>query len=163
MKQLKNINFQNIKAAYATQSVSSVSSVTQSCPTLCDPMNCSTPGLPVHHHLLEFTQTHTKNMGWGRPKMVEGYDGETTFSPTNSSKEHLNTVNSTKQLLNAGRGHQAPRTAAHCLQKEVGKNIKDKKRDKRGRDGYPSQEGSLKKERFPNTRKHSHWRVCGEP
>ena len=34
------------------------SSVTQSCPTLCDPMNCSTPGLPVHHHLPEFTQTH---------------------------------------------------------------------------------------------------------
>ena len=34
------------------------SSVTQSYPTLCDPMNCSTPGLPVHHHLLEFTQTH---------------------------------------------------------------------------------------------------------
>ena len=34
------------------------SSVTQSCPTLCDPMNCSTPGHPVHHHLLEFTQTH---------------------------------------------------------------------------------------------------------
>ena len=33
-------------------------SVTQSCPTLCDPMNCSTPGLPVHHQLLEFTQTH---------------------------------------------------------------------------------------------------------
>ena len=32
-------------------------SVTQSCPTLCDPMNCSTPGLPVHHQLLEFTQT----------------------------------------------------------------------------------------------------------
>ena len=34
------------------------SSVTQSCLTLCDPMNCSTPGLPVHHQLLEFTQTH---------------------------------------------------------------------------------------------------------
>ena len=34
------------------------SSVAQSCPTLCDPMNCSTPGLPVHHHLLEFTQIH---------------------------------------------------------------------------------------------------------
>ena len=33
-------------------------SVTQSCPTLCDPMNRSTPGLPVHHQLLEFTQTH---------------------------------------------------------------------------------------------------------
>ena len=33
------------------------SSVSQSCPTLCDPMNHSTPGLPVHHHLPEFTQT----------------------------------------------------------------------------------------------------------
>jgi len=34
------------------------SSVTQSCPILCDPMNHSTPGLPVHHQLPEFTQTH---------------------------------------------------------------------------------------------------------
>ena len=34
------------------------SSVAQSCPTLCHPTNCSTPGLPVHHQLLEFTQTH---------------------------------------------------------------------------------------------------------
>ena len=33
------------------------SSITQSCPTLCDPMNCSTPGLPVHHHIPEFTST----------------------------------------------------------------------------------------------------------
>ena len=33
------------------------SSVAQSCLTLCDPMNCSTPGLPVHHELLKFTQT----------------------------------------------------------------------------------------------------------
>ena len=39
------------------------SSVAQSCPTLCDPMNCSTPGLPVHHHLLEFTQTHVHRVG----------------------------------------------------------------------------------------------------
>ena len=36
----------------------SFSSVAQSCPTLCDPMNRSTPGLPVHHQLPEFTQTH---------------------------------------------------------------------------------------------------------
>ena len=34
------------------------SSVTHLCPTLCDPMNHSTPGLPVHHQLPEFTQTH---------------------------------------------------------------------------------------------------------
>ena len=42
---------------------SSVSSVAQSCPTLCDPMNCSTPGLPVHHQLPEFTQTHAHRVG----------------------------------------------------------------------------------------------------
>ena len=41
-----------------------------------------------------------------------------------------------------------PRKTAHCFQKGVGKNIKDKKRDKRGRDGDPSWEGSLKKERI---------------
>ena len=39
------------------------SSVTQSCPTLCNPMNRSTPGLPVHHQLLEFTQTDVHWVG----------------------------------------------------------------------------------------------------
>ena len=39
------------------------SSVTQSCPTLCDPMNRSTPGLPVHHQLPESTQTHVHWVG----------------------------------------------------------------------------------------------------
>ena len=34
------------------------SSVAQLCPTLCDPIDCSTPGLPVHHQLLEFSHTH---------------------------------------------------------------------------------------------------------
>ena len=34
------------------------SSVAQSCPTLCHPMDCSTQGLPIHHQLQEFTQTH---------------------------------------------------------------------------------------------------------
>ena len=37
--------------------------VAQSCPTLCDPMNRSTPGLPVHHQLPEFTQTHSHRVG----------------------------------------------------------------------------------------------------
>ena len=41
----------------------SVSSVAQSCPTLCDSMNRSMPGLPVHHHLPEFTQTHVHQVG----------------------------------------------------------------------------------------------------
>ena len=48
-----------------TQSVQ-FSSVTQSCPTLCDPMNRSTPGLPVHHHL-QFTQTQRPLSQWCHP------------------------------------------------------------------------------------------------
>ena len=43
--------------------VQSVSSVTQSCSTLCNPMNRSTPGLPVHHQLPEFIQTHVHRVG----------------------------------------------------------------------------------------------------
>ena len=39
------------------------SSVAQSCPTLCNPMNHSTPGLPIHHQLPEFTQTHVHRVG----------------------------------------------------------------------------------------------------
>ena len=39
------------------------SSVAQSCPALCDPMDCNTPGLPVHHQLPELTQTHVHKVG----------------------------------------------------------------------------------------------------
>ena len=47
-----------IFVGYATNWKFQFSSVVQSCLTLCDPMKHSTPGLPVHHHLPEFTQTH---------------------------------------------------------------------------------------------------------
>ena len=57
-------------------------------------------------------------------------------------------TNFTKQLLIASRGHQAPRKAIHCLQREVGQNIKDKKGEKRARDGDLSQEGSLNRGSF---------------
>ena len=40
-----------------------ISSVAQSCPTLCDPKECSTPGFPVHHQLSEFTSTHVHRLG----------------------------------------------------------------------------------------------------
>ena len=51
--------------SWASYKFSSVqfSSFAQSCSTLCDPMNQSMPGLPVHHHLLEFTQTHIHRLG----------------------------------------------------------------------------------------------------
>ena len=49
-----------LKGQYLSENCLSdqIRSVAQSCPTLCDPMNRSTPGLPVHHQLLEFTETH---------------------------------------------------------------------------------------------------------
>ena len=48
-----------------TLQFSSVNSVAQSCPTLCDPMDRSTPGLPVHHQLPELAQTHVHQVGDG--------------------------------------------------------------------------------------------------
>ena len=47
---------------FGTKSVQ-FSSVAQSCLTLCDPMDCSMLGMPVHHQLLEFTQTHVQRVG----------------------------------------------------------------------------------------------------
>ena len=58
----KECPFQVFSKALHTCSVQ-FSSVAQSCPTLCDPMNWSTPGFPVHHQLLEYTQTHVHWVG----------------------------------------------------------------------------------------------------
>ena len=55
----KNIKVTALKVFILTILCLQFSSVAQSCPTLCDPMNRSTPGLPVHHQLLESTQTHS--------------------------------------------------------------------------------------------------------
>ena len=59
---LKNAEVSLVTSALATKWVTRLSvqfsSVAQSCPTLCDPMDCSTPCFPVHHQLLELTQTH---------------------------------------------------------------------------------------------------------
>ena len=52
-----NPNWERPKAFYQ------FSSVTQLCPTLCDSMDCSTPGLPIHHQFPEFTQTHVHWVG----------------------------------------------------------------------------------------------------
>ena len=60
------------------------SSVTQSCPALCDPMNCSTPGLPVHHHLPEFTQTHVHRVG----DAIQPSHPLSPFPPTPNPSQH---------------------------------------------------------------------------
>ena len=71
--------------------------VAQSCPTLCDPMNRSTPGLPVHHQLPEFTQTHVHQVSDAiqpshplsspSPPAVNPSQHQTLFQWVNSSYE----------------------------------------------------------------------------
>ena len=58
------MSVQNVSKPGSPQGISvQFSSVAQSCPTLCDPMKCSIPGLLVHNQLLEFTQTHIHRVG----------------------------------------------------------------------------------------------------
>ena len=73
------------------------SSVAQSCPTLCSPMNRSTPGLPVHHHLPEFTQIHVHRVSdaiqpshpWSSPSppALNPSQHQSLFQWVNSSHE----------------------------------------------------------------------------
>jgi len=60
-------------------------SVAQSCPTLCDPMKCSTAGLPVHHQLLEFTQTHVH---WVRDAIPQSHPLLSPSPPALNLSQH---------------------------------------------------------------------------
>jgi len=60
---LRSWNFIEKGVNCICQMLQSVSSVVQSCLTLCDPMDCSTPGFPVHHQLSELAQTHVHWVG----------------------------------------------------------------------------------------------------
>ena len=62
-----------------------ISSVAQSCPTLCGPMNRSTPGLPVHHQLPEFTQTHVHRV---RDAIQPSYPGSSPSPPAPNPSQH---------------------------------------------------------------------------
>ena len=66
-------------------SIYQFSSVAQSCPTLCDPMNRSTPGLPVHHQLPEFTQTHVYRVGVA---IQPSYPLSSRFPPAPNPSQH---------------------------------------------------------------------------
>ena len=61
------------------------SSVTQSCPTLCDPMNRRTPGLPVHHQLPEFTQTHVHRVNYA---IQPSHPLSSPFPPAPNPSQH---------------------------------------------------------------------------
>ena len=72
---------------FITSTILSVqfSSVTQLCPTLCDPMNCSTSGLPVHHQLPEFTQTH---IHWVSDAIQPSHPLLSPFPPASNPSQH---------------------------------------------------------------------------
>ena len=72
-----------LSRSYINMSVQ-FSSVAQSCPTLCNPMSLSMPGLPVHHHLLEFTQTHVH---WGRDAIQPSHPPSSPSPPASSSSQ----------------------------------------------------------------------------
>ena len=65
--------------------LSSVSSVSQLCPTLCNPMNCSMPGLPVHNHLPEFTQTHVHRVS---DAIQPSHPLSSPFPPVSNPSQH---------------------------------------------------------------------------
>ena len=74
------------------------SSVAQLCPTLCDPMNRSTPGLPVHHQLPEFTQTHVH---WVSDAIQPSHPLSSPSLPTPNPFQHqsfFKSVSSTHQV-----------------------------------------------------------------
>ena len=94
-------------------------------------------------------QTHSKIYFRGRSQDGRGTGWGDHFLPYKFIERTIHCrANFTKQLLIASSGHQAPRKAAHCLRREVGQNIKDKKRDKRARDRDLSWEGSLNRGGF---------------
>ena len=74
------------------------SSVTQSCPTLCDPMNHSTPGLPVHHQLPEFTETYVHRVG---DAIQPSHPLSSPFPPAPNPSQHqslFQSVNSSHEV-----------------------------------------------------------------
>ena len=94
----------NLWAAREAPYIRSVqfSSVPQSCSTLCDPMNCSTPGLPVHHQLMEFTQTHVHRVS---DAIQPSHPLSSPFPPASNPSQH-------QSLFQCAWGGQSTRVSA---------------------------------------------------
>ena len=85
LQQYVNQELPNAQTGFRKGSSVQFSSEAQSCPTLCDPMNCSTPGLPVHHHLLEFTQTHVHRV---RDAIQPSHPRSSPYPPAPNPSQH---------------------------------------------------------------------------
>ena len=90
--------------------ISGISSVAQSCPTLCDPMNCSTPSLPVHHQLPEATQRHVH---WVGDAIQPSYPLLSPFLPALNLSQHqglfkwVNSLHQVAKVLEFQLQHQS--------------------------------------------------------
>ena len=71
----------NISFPISLTTLRSVSSVAQSCPTFCDPRDCSTSGFPVHHQLLELAQTHVHLMAKREVDFLKDTEGRNLNNP----------------------------------------------------------------------------------
>ena len=93
-------------------------SVTQSCPILCDPMNRRTPGLPVHHQLPEFTQTHVH---WVSDAIQPSHPHplSSPLPPASNPSQHPNLF----QRVNSAWGGQS--TGVSALASVLPKNTQD--------------------------------------
>ena len=96
------------------------SSVTQSCPTPCDTVNCSTPGLPVHHQLLKSTQIHVHPVGDAiQPTHPQSSPSPPAFNPSQHQGlfQWVNCLHEVAKALEFQLQHQSfqwtPRTDEH--------------------------------------------------
>ena len=92
------------------------SSVAQSCPTLCHPMNCSTPGLPVHHQLPEFTQTHVHGVG---DAIQPSHPLSSPFPPVSNPSQHQSLFQWVNSL------HEVAKVLVSALASFLPKNTQD--------------------------------------
>ena len=92
-------------AHHPSHLVSSVqfSSVTQSCPTLCDPMDCSMPGFPVHHQLLVFTQTHVH---WVSDAIQPSHSLSSSSPPAFNLSQHQGLFQGVSSSLSPNKNHR---------------------------------------------------------
>ena len=94
------------------------SSVAQSCLTLCDPMNSSTPGLPVHHQLPEFTQTHVHQVG---DAIQPSHPLSSPSPPTPNPSQHqslfqsVNSLHEVAKVLEFQLQHQSFQLSCECM------------------------------------------------
>ena len=84
--------FVTLNLGIVLQSSVQFSSVTQSCPTICDPMNGTTPGLPVHHQLPEFTQTRVHRETRYYPPPTSHPISSLWISPSTSPKHAVSCI-----------------------------------------------------------------------